>query len=774
MINDISHLLNEAQLKPALHKNGPMMVIAGAGSGKTRVLTYRIAHLMSEGVDSFSILALTFTNKAAREMKDRIAKIVGESEARNLWMGTFHSVFARILRSEAHYLGYPNSFSIYDIQDSEKLISSIIKEFKLEKDIYKFRQIRARISSYKNSLITVKAYFDNQELQEYDRESKRPELGKIYKEYVERCFKAGAMDFDDLLLKTNELLNLFPEVLFKYQERFKYILVDEYQDTNHSQYLIVKSLADKYQNLCVVGDDSQSIYAFRGANIQNILNFSKDYPNSITYRLEQNYRSTKNIVNTANALINRNQNKLEKKLWTNNPEGGKVVIQRCPTDTEEGRFVSENIFETSMQYQLSFDDFAVLYRTNAQSRSIEDSLRKRNIPYRVYGGVSFYQRKEIKDILAYLRLIVNSNDEESLKRIINYPTRGIGQTTIDKLILATKSHDCSLYDVIEKINGISININNGIKSKLISFYTMIESLKIQSKKLNAYDLAFDLTRKIGIIDELKKDMGSESISRIENVEELLNGIRDFVDGQMEIVDAKASIVEFLEDVTLATDFDNEIVDKKSVSLMTVHLAKGLEFKNVYIIGLEEDLFPSAMSINSREDLEEERRLFYVAITRAQERLNISYALSRFRWGKILDSDASRFLGELDESCISKRGVDLKSNSFNSSYIDTNIFDNNNTNPIRFFKPKIKKSSTKNLKIVPPKSKMKSIKDFSNKTEINLTRLKVGDLVSHSRFGKGKVKLIDGTDGNLKAVVDFFHSGEKSLLLRFAKLKVLSD
>ncbi len=771
MINDISHLLNEAQLKPALHKDGPMMVIAGAGSGKTRVLTYRIAHLLSEGIDSFSILALTFTNKAAREMKDRIAKIVGESESRNLWMGTFHSVFARILRSEAHYLGYPNSFSIYDIQDSEKLISSIIKEFKLNKDIYKFRQIRARISSYKNSLITVKAYFNNQELQEYDRESKRPELGKIYKEYVERCFKAGAMDFDDLLLKTNELLNLFPEVLFKYQEKFKYILVDEYQDTNHSQYLIVKSLADKYQNLCVVGDDSQSIYAFRGANIQNILNFSRDYPNSITYRLEQNYRSTKNIVNTANALINRNQNKLEKKLWTDNPEGDKVVIQRCPTDTEEGRFVSENIFETSMQYQLSYDDFAVLYRTNAQSRSIEDSLRKRNIPYRVYGGVSFYQRKEIKDILAYLRLIVNSNDEESLKRIINYPTRGIGQTTIDKLILATKSYDCSLYNVIEKINDISININNGTKSKLISFYTMIESLKIQSKKLNAYDLAFDLTRKIGIIDELKKDMGPESISRIENVEELLNGIRDFVDGQMEIVDAKASIVEFLEDVTLATDFDNEIVDKKSVSLMTVHLAKGLEFKNIYIIGLEEDLFPSAMSINSREDLEEERRLFYVAITRAQERLNISYALSRFRWGKIIDSDASRFLGELDESCISKRGVGLKSNSNNSSYIDSNIFDNN---PIRFFKPKIKKSSTKKLKIVPPKSKMKSIKNFSNKTEINLTSLKVGDIVSHSRFGKGEIKLIDGTDGNLKAVVDFFHSGEKSLLLRFAKLKVLSD
>ena len=771
MINDISHLLNEAQLKPALHKDGPLMVIAGAGSGKTRVLTYRIAHLMSEGIDSFSILALTFTNKAAREMKDRIAKIVGESEARNLWMGTFHSVFARILRSEAHYLGYPNSFSIYDIQDSEKLISSIIKEFKLNKDIYKFRQIRARISSYKNSLITVKAYFDNQELQEYDRESKRPELGKIYREYVERCFKAGAMDFDDLLLKTNELLNLFPEVLFKYQERVKYILVDEYQDTNHSQYLIVKSLADKYQNLCVVGDDSQSIYAFRGANIQNILNFSKDYPDSITYRLEQNYRSTKNIVNTANALINRNQNKLEKKLWTNNSEGDKVVIQRCPTDTEEGRFVSENIFETSMQYQLSFDDFAVLYRTNAQSRSIEDSLRKRNIPYRVYGGVSFYQRKEIKDILAYLRLIVNSNDEESLKRIINYPTRGIGQTTIDKLILATKSNDCSLYNVIEKINDISINIKNGTKSKLISFYTMIESLKIQSKKLNAYDLAFDLTRKIGIIDELKKDMGPESISRIENVEELLNGIRDFVDGQMEIVDAKASIVEFLEDVTLATDFDNEIVDKKSVSLMTVHLAKGLEFKNIYIIGLEEDLFPSAMSINSREDLEEERRLFYVAITRAQERLNISYALSRFRWAKIIDSDASRFLGELDESCISKRGVGLKSNSNNSSYIDSNIFDNN---PIRFFKPKIKKSSTKKLKFVPPKSKMKSIKNFSNKTEINLTSLKVGDIVSHSRFGKGEIKLIDGTDGNLKAVVDFFHSGQKSLLLRFAKLKVLSD
>ena len=544
------------------------MVIAGAGSGKTRVLTYRIAYLMQQGVDSFSILALTFTNKAAREMKARIAQIVGESESKNLWMGTFHSVFARILRAEADRLGYPSSFTIYDTQDSERLLSSIIKELQLDKDLYKVKQIRSRISSFKNSLITVRAYYNNPELVEADRESKRPEMGSIYKEYVDRCFKAGAMDFDDLLLKTNELLNRFPDVLAKYQERFRYILVDEYQDTNHSQYLIVRALADRYQNVCVVGDDAQSIYAFRGANIQNILNFQRDYDDAAVYRLEQNYRSSKTIVQAANAVIAHNQNRLEKNVWTDNPEGHKIILHRSPTDGEEGRYVAGDIFERAMQTQQGYENYAILYRTNAQSRAMEDALRKRNIPYRVYGGVSFYQRKEIKDVLAYLRLLINPNDEESLKRVINYPMRGIGQTTINKLIVAAKTHDCTLYQVLEKVQELPLNINAGTRTKLQDFYTLIESIKTQLTTLDAFELADVVTNKVGLVSELKKEGTPEAVTRIENIEELLNGIKDFVEGQRELVDATGSLVEFLEDVALATDFDNEVKDQQAVSLMT--------------------------------------------------------------------------------------------------------------------------------------------------------------------------------------------------------------
>ena len=498
-LEDYLKLLNEAQQKPTVHKEGPLMVIAGAGSGKTRVLTYRIAYLMQQGVDSFSILALTFTNKAAREMKARIAQIVGESESKNLWMGTFHSVFARILRAEADRLGYPSSFTIYDTQDSERLLSSIIKELQLDKDLYKVKQIRARISSFKNSLITVRAYYNNPELVEADRESKRPEMGSIYKEYVDRCFKAGAMDFDDLLLKTNELLNRFPDVLAKYQERFRYILVDEYQDTNHSLYLIVRALADRYQNVCVVGDDAQSIYAFRGANIQNILNFQRDYDDAAVYRLEQNYRSSKTIVQAANAVIAHNQNRLEKNVWTENPEGHKIILHRSPTDGEEGRYVAGDIFERAMQTQQGYENYAILYRTNAQSRAMEDALRKRNIPYRVYGGVSFYQRKEIKDVLAYLRLLINPNDEESLKRVINYPMRGIGQTTINKLIVAAKTHDCTLYQVLEKIQELPLNINAGTRTKLQDFYTLIESIKTQLTTLDAFELADMVNKKVGLV-----------------------------------------------------------------------------------------------------------------------------------------------------------------------------------------------------------------------------------------------------------------------------------
>ncbi|MGB5378834.1 ATP-dependent helicase, partial [Muriicola sp.] len=593
--------LNEAQRAPVVHKDGPLMVIAGAGSGKTRVLTYRIAHLMAQDVDAFNILALTFTNKAAREMKKRIADLVGTAETKNLWMGTFHSVFARLLRYDGDKLGFPSNFTIYDTQDSQRLIASIIKEMGLDKDIYKYKQIQNRISSYKNSLITVKAYFQNPDLVEADAMAKRPRLGDIYKNYVDRCFKAGAMDFDDLLLRTNELLTRFPEVLLKYQDRFRYILVDEYQDTNHSQYLIVKALSDRYQNICVVGDDAQSIYSFRGANITNILNFQRDYDDVALYRLEQNYRSTKNIVNAANAIIANNKNQLEKVVWTDNDEGSKIRLHRSVTDAEEGRFVAGSIFENRMQHQLPNGHFAVLYRTNSQSRAIEDALRKRDIPYRIYGGLSFYQRKEIKDLLSYLRLVINSKDEEALKRVINFPARGIGQTTIDRLTVAANHYGKSIFEVIENLERIDLKINSGTRRKLEDFINMIKSFQIMNEGADAFTLAEHVAKKTGILLEFKKDGTPEGIARMENIEELLNGIKDFVEGQKELADAKGDISEFLEDVALATDLDKDTGDDDRVALMTIHLAKGLEFPYVYIVGMEEDLFPSAMSMNTRSE-----------------------------------------------------------------------------------------------------------------------------------------------------------------------------
>ena len=577
-MQDYLSQLNDSQKLPTVHKDGPVMVIAGAGSGKTRVLTFRIAYLMEQGVDPFSILALTFTNKAAKEMKERIGSIVGESNAKALWMGTFHSIFARILRSEADFLGYSSNFSIYDTQDSERLISSIIKEYKLDKDLYKYRNIRNRISSLKNNLVTVKAYHNNQELVQQDKESRRPMFGKIYQTYVNRCFKASAMDFDDLLLKTNELLNRFPEVLNKYQQRFKYIHVDEYQDTNHSQYLIVKALADKFENICVVGDDAQSIYGFRGANIENILSFQKDYPNSTVYRLEQNYRSTQNIVNAANSVINKNLNKLDKKVWTDNEIGDKIEVNQTITDSEEGRFVASSIFEAKYNLQLRNDEFAVLYRTNAQSRSIEDALRRKNIPFQIFGGLSFYQRKEIKDVLAYLRLIVNPSDEESLKRIINYPPRGIGQTTIEKIQIFSNENNLTIFDIVENINNSDININNGTKQKLYDFVTMIKSFQIANENLNALEILNEVLKRVGVVNLLKNEGTPESISRIENIEELINAVQDFIDGQKEIVDSNGSLNEFLEDVALISDLDKDIEKSEpKVSLMTIHLAKGLEF-----------------------------------------------------------------------------------------------------------------------------------------------------------------------------------------------------
>ncbi|MGB2088615.1 MAG: ATP-dependent helicase, partial [Psychroflexus salarius] len=565
-MQDYIDQLNEAQREAVLQKDGPMIVIAGAGSGKTRVLTFRIAHLMHQGVDPFNILALTFTNKAAREMKNRIAQIVGSNEAKNLWMGTFHSVFAKILRIEGDKLGYPSNFTIYDSNDSQQLMRSIIKEMNLDKDIYKYKQILSRISSFKNSLITVKAYRNDYDLQEADAMAKRPRMGDIYQEYVERCFKAGAMDFDDLLLRTNELLTRFPDVLAKYQQRFKYILVDEYQDTNHSQYLIVRALSDRFQNICVVGDDAQSIYAFRGANINNILNFQRDYDEVKSFRLEQNYRSTNNIVQAANSVIDKNKTKLEKVVWTENESGSKIHVNRLMNDAEEGRFVASSVFEKRMQNQSKNGDFAVLYRTNAQSRAIEDALRRKDIPYRIYGGLSFYQRKEIKDVLAYLRLIVNPKDEEALKRVINYPTRGIGQTTMDKLTLAANHYKRSIFEIIEHIDKLDLKINKGTKTKLVNFINMIKSFQISAKREDAFYMTELVAKKSGLLQEFKKDGTPEGIARLENIEELLNGVQDFVEGQKELVDATGSLTEFLEDVALATDMDKDIGDEDRVAL----------------------------------------------------------------------------------------------------------------------------------------------------------------------------------------------------------------
>ncbi len=763
--------LNEAQLTPTLQKEGPMIIIAGAGSGKTRVLTFRIAYLMSEGVDPFNILALTFTNKAAREMKSRISSIVGDSEAKNLWMGTFHSVFAKILRFEADKLGYPSNFTIYDTQDSQRLISSIIKEMNLDKDIYKYKQVYSRISSYKNSLITVKAYFQNPELIESDAMAKRPRLGEIYKNYVDRCFKAGAMDFDDLLLKTNELLTRFPDVLAKYQNRFRYILVDEYQDTNHSQYLIVRALSDRFQNICVVGDDAQSIYAFRGANINNILNFQRDYDDVKVFRLEQNYRSTKNIVNAANSVIDKNKTKLEKIVWTANDEGSKIKVNRLMTDGDEGRYVASSIFENKMEHQMKNSDFAILYRTNAQSRAMEDALRKKNIPYRIYGGLSFYQRKEIKDVLSYLRLVINPADEEALKRVINFPTRGIGQTTIDRLIVAANEYDRSIFDVMKHIGKLEVNINSATKNKLQNFVTMIESFQVLNQTANAFELADQVTKVSGIIREYNNDGTPESVAKMENIEELLNGIKDFVEGQKELADATGNIAEFLEDVALATDLDNDKGDDDRVALMTIHLAKGLEFPYVYIVGMEEDLFPSAMSMNTRSELEEERRLFYVALTRAEKQAYLTYTMSRYRWGKLIDAEPSRFIEEIDEEFLEVL-TPIDDRRFNPM-LSADIFGDVEPNQIRFKKPIKRKSEEKPPKFIPP-AKLKPIGKSVGSPNVNLFdgKLAVGNVVEHMRFGKGEVLKIEGVGADTKAEINFEHGGVKKLLLRFAKLDVL--
>lgn len=768
--------LNEAQQAPVFQKDGPMIIIAGAGSGKTRVLTVRISYLMSQGVDAFNILALTFTNKAAREMKKRIADIVGNNEAKNLWMGTFHSVFAKILRIEAEKLGYPSNFTIYDTQDSVRLISAIIKEMQLDKDIYKPKQVYSRISSYKNSLITVKAYFNNPELMEADAMSKKPRMGEIYQAYVERCFKSGAMDFDDLLLKTNELLNRFPDVLAKYQDRFRYILVDEYQDTNHSQYLIVRALSDRFQNICVVGDDAQSIYAFRGANINNILNFQKDYDNVKTYRLEQNYRSTKNIVEAANSIIDKNKTKLDKVVWTANDFGPKIKVHRSLTDGEEGRFVAGEIFEQKMRHQLMNGQFAILYRTNAQSRAIEDALRKRDIPYRIYGGLSFYQRKEIKDVLSYLRLVINPKDEEALVRVINYPARGIGDTTVEKLTVAANHYKRSIFEVMEHIDKIDLKLNSGTKQKLQDFVTMIKSFQVVNEQQDAFVLTEHVAKKTGLIQELKKDATPEGIARIENIETLMGGIKDFIEGQKEVDGARGALSEFLEDVALATDLDNDTGDDDRVALMTIHLAKGLEFPYVFVVGMEEDLFPSAMSLNTRSELEEERRLFYVALTRAEHQAYLTYAQSRYRWGKLTDAEPSRFIEEIDDQYLEYINPMDRGGYTYKPTIDLDIFGDIDKSKLRLSKP---------VAGIPPKTygeepsssaNIRKLKPVSGSAPAagNLfdNKLAIGNVVVHERFGKGEIVNMEGVGADRKAEIKFEVGGIKKLLLRFAKLEVV--
>ncbi|MGZ5192361.1 MAG: ATP-dependent helicase [Kaistella sp.] len=766
--------LNEAQYEAVTTLEGPLMVLAGAGSGKTRVLTMRIAHLITNLVDPFNILSLTFTNKAAKEMKERIAKVVGQSEARSLWMGTFHSVFARILRSEAHYLGFPSNFTIYDSQDSLNVIKKVLKELNIDADLYKPKKVQARISNYKNNLITVKAYFNNPELIENDERANMKHMGLIYQKYVDVCYRNGSMDFDDLLLRTNELLTRFPEVLAKYQDRFRYILVDEYQDTNHSQYLIVKALASKFENICVVGDDAQSIYSFRGANIYNILNFKKDYPDAVTVSLEQNYRSTQNIVNAANVVISKNVQQFKKNVFSDNEEGEKIKVYRSLSDADEANFVASNIWELHNSQQRKFTDFAILYRTNSQTRAFEDALRRKNIPYRVFGGVSFYQRKEVKDLVAYLRLLINENDGEALTRIINFPARGIGETTQNKLIVFADSQNVSINNLLDNLGMYApqLGLNNGILTKLSDFWGMIKAFQVMLKTENAYTVAMEVAKRTGLIKFLKDDQTPEGISRVENVQELMNSMQGFIEEQQQLEDGDPSLSNFLENIALSADTQNDKKeDGDQVSLMTIHLSKGLEFPIVHLVGLEENLFPSFMSSSTREELEEERRLFYVALTRAEKQAFFSYAVSRFQWGKITDAEPSRFLSEMDSAHLEFINPAMESRFVNHSGLKSNIFDEAPGEP-RFFKKKEEKKSIQRNEPLPVPQNLKPVATakITNPSGLSSENIEVGDKVRHDRFGVGEVLFLDGTDPqNIKAKVKFQHEGEKNLILKFAKL-----
>jgi DNA helicase-2/ATP-dependent DNA helicase PcrA len=753
------------------------MIIAGAGSGKTKVLTSRIAHLMHSGVDSFNILALTFTNKAAKEMKERVEKILGSTEARNLYIGTFHSVFARILRAEAEKLGYPQSFTIYDTDDSRSVIKAVINDMGLDDKHYKPNVVHNRISSAKNALVGPAEYALDTFIQQEDARSNRPAIGDIYASYVARCFKNGAMDFDDLLFKMHELLRDFPEVLHKYQHKFKYLLIDEYQDTNPVQYQIAKLLAAVHENICVVGDDAQSIYAFRGANIQNILNFRKDYPEFAMYKLEQNYRSTKTIVEAANSIISKNKDQIQKEVWTANDEGHAIKVHRALTDNDEGYFVANQIYSIRAETGANPSKFAILYRTNAQSRAFEEALRKLNVPYKIYGGLSFYQRKEIKDLIAYYRLTCNPNDEESLKRIINYPKRGIGDTTINKIVVGAAERQISIWEMIDR--SWEIGLSGATMHKVGEFVTLIKSFAVHLETKNAYDIGHHIASESGLLKELYSDRTPEGVARYDNIQELLNGMKEFSDKtDPEFPDNINTLSDFLIDVALLTDADNEDEsDEGKVSLMTIHAAKGLEFEYVNIVGLEENLFPSQLSINSREELEEERRLFYVALTRAEKRATLSYALTRYKWGQLQQCEPSRFIEEIDEQYLElpvaeKPRTQPKSFDFQT---ERSTFFGKDAPVRRAYQPR-EKPNEPSTPVAPPVGfrKLNNVApaelfqgDFTDASMIT-----IGAEVIHDKFGKGKVINIEGDAPDQKATIFFPSAGQKQLLLKFAKLKIV--
>ncbi len=776
MINYLAEL-NEPQREAASHINGPIMIIAGAGSGKTKVLTTRIAHLMANGVDSFNILALTFTNKAAAEMKERVEKILGNSEARNLYIGTFHSVFARILRAEADKLGYPKSFTIYDTDDAKSVIKTVINEMNLDDKQYKPNVVYNRISAAKNALVGPAEYINDWMLQQEDMRANRPQIGAIYDAYAKRCFKNGAMDFDDLLFKMYILLKNFPEALSKYQRKFRYILIDEYQDTNPAQYEVIKLLGAMHENVCVVGDDAQSIYSFRGATIENILQFQKDYDNVKVVKLEQNYRSTKNILHIANEVIGNNKNQIEKRLFTDNEQGEKIGLVRTMTDNDEGKHVADTIQEQKLRNHYFNKDFAILYRTNAQSRSYEEALRRMGIAYRIYGGISFYQRKEVKDFIAYLRVIVNPNDEEALKRIINFPARGIGKTSVDKSILFANENNISMWQVFEKAS--SYGYKGGTLDSINGFVTMIKMFQSELQKKNAYDLAVIVGKSTNIVKELFNDKTTEGLARYENVQELLNSIKEFIETPMNEEDGEVGdkgLATYLQQISLLTDADNEKEDSDVVKLMTIHAAKGLEFPVVFVGGLEETLFPNAMAINTREELEEERRLFYVAITRAKHRLWLTYANARYRFGQLQQNDPSRFIDEIPEQYLDKsyagggiRNVGGGGSAFermNRGFGGGNNYGSDETS----YKPKTSSKPSYLTPTVRPQTvEHKPAADFVPSDTSNLQE---GQKVEHQKFGFGLVKKIEGSAHNPIATVQFELNGEKKIMLNYAKLRIL--